>query len=156
MKVSETAECGKAVLKRTAQKTPTPGALKRKRNYDTSIREVILHSSTAEKPVRIMPLKISECVLLLSCDHWHWHFVMHRCCNTKSKHLQRQTGFHSLVHLLHHIKSSKSSLYGTCIPIRRLCSLSHHRSKQCSAGLNDDYYIFCSYVSFNLNRNQFC
>ena len=49
MKVSEAAHCGKAVLKRTPQKTPTPRALRRKRNYDTSIHEVILNSSTAEK-----------------------------------------------------------------------------------------------------------
>jgi len=49
LKVSETAHCGKAVLRRAPQKTPTPRALKRKRNYDTSIHEVILNSSTAEK-----------------------------------------------------------------------------------------------------------
>jgi len=45
LKVSENAECGKAVLIRTPKKTPTPRALKRKRNYDTSIHEVILNSS---------------------------------------------------------------------------------------------------------------
>jgi len=49
LKVSDPADCGKAVLKRTPQKTPTPRTLKRKRNYDTSIHEVILNSNTAEK-----------------------------------------------------------------------------------------------------------
>jgi hypothetical protein len=49
LKVSENAKCGKAVFIRTPQKTPTPRALKRKRNYDTSINEVILNSSTPEK-----------------------------------------------------------------------------------------------------------
>jgi hypothetical protein len=55
-----------------------------------------------------------------------------------------------------HQQSSNSSLYDICIPIRSLCSLSHHRSKQWSAGWNDDSYIFCSYVSFSINRNQLC
>jgi len=39
----------KSSILRTPQKTPTPRALKRKRNYDTSIHEVILNSSSAEK-----------------------------------------------------------------------------------------------------------
>ena len=39
-----------------------------------------------KKPERMMHLKSLECTLLLSCENWHWHFVMHTCCNSKWKH----------------------------------------------------------------------